>query len=149
MWGVCVPIFRDPHPTSARCRGIKCTADVTCDICKDWSVVQWEAFLKRRPYSGRRKKRPSGFALPPASQIPAPFASASSEAGRPAPPPQSLLPPPEGRDCSGRGGGGGGLARSPLPLPFFWREERGEAPRGPWLLRAHAIQLLPPFRARG
>ena len=42
------PIFRDPHPTCARCWGIKCTADVTCDICKDWSVVQWEAFLTRR-----------------------------------------------------------------------------------------------------
>ena len=29
------PIFRDPHPTCARCRGKKCTSDVTCDICKD------------------------------------------------------------------------------------------------------------------
>ena len=59
-------------------------ADVTCDICKDWSLAQWEAFLKRRPYSERRKKRPSGSALPPASQTPLPSASASSEAGRPA-----------------------------------------------------------------
>ena len=40
------PLFRDPHPTYARCRGIKCTVDVTCDICKDWSVAQWEAFFK-------------------------------------------------------------------------------------------------------
>ena len=70
------PIFRDPHPICARCRGIKCTADVTCDICKDWSVAQWEAFLKGRPYSGRRKKRPSGSALSPASQTPPPSASA-------------------------------------------------------------------------
>ena len=62
------PLFRDLHPTCARCRGVKCTADVTCDICKDWSVTQWEAFLKRRPYSGRCKKRPSGSALPPASR---------------------------------------------------------------------------------
>ena len=66
------PIFRDLHPTYARCRGIKCTADVTCDSCKDWSVAQWEVFLKPRPYSGHRKKRPSGSALPPASQAPPP-----------------------------------------------------------------------------
>ena len=59
------PLFRDPHPTSARCRGVRCTADVTCDSCKDWSVAQWEAFLKKRPYSSRRKQRPSGSALPP------------------------------------------------------------------------------------
>ena len=64
------PIFRDPHPTCARCRSIKCSADVTCDICKDWSVSQWEAFLKRCPYSGRRKKCPSGSSLPTASQTP-------------------------------------------------------------------------------
>ena len=42
-------LFRDRHPTCARCRGTKCSADVTCDICKDWSVAQWEAFLKRLP----------------------------------------------------------------------------------------------------
>ena len=63
------PLFRDPHPTFARCRGIKCSADVTCDICKDWSVTQWEAFLKRRPYSERCKKHPSGSALPSAPRL--------------------------------------------------------------------------------
>ena len=45
------PIFRDPRPTCVRCRGVKCTSDVTCDICKNWSVGQWEAFLKKRSYS--------------------------------------------------------------------------------------------------
>ena len=60
------PLFKDPHPTCVRCRGTKCSADVTCDICKDWSVAQWEAFLKRRPYSERCKKRPSGSTLPSA-----------------------------------------------------------------------------------
>ena len=95
------PIFRSPHPTCARCRGIKCSADVTCDICKDWSVSQWEAFLKRRPYSGRRKNHHSGSSLPTASQTPPPSASASLEAGRPALPPRSLPPPSEGRDCLG------------------------------------------------
>ena len=53
------PLFRDPHPTCVGCRGVKCTADVTCDICKDWSVMQLEAFLKRRHYSEHHKKRPS------------------------------------------------------------------------------------------
>ena len=53
------PLFRDPHPTCARCRGKKCTPHVTCDICKDWSVAQWEAFLKKRSYSGCCKSRPS------------------------------------------------------------------------------------------
>ena len=53
------PLFRDPHPTCARCRGKKCTSHVTCDICKDWSVAQWEAFLKKRSYSGCCKSRPS------------------------------------------------------------------------------------------
>ena len=61
------PIFRDLHPTCASCRGWKCTADVTCDICKDWSVAQWEAFLKKRSYSGRRKARPSHCASAPPS----------------------------------------------------------------------------------
>ena len=77
------PIFRDLHPTRASCRGIKCTTDMTCDICKDWSVVLWEAFLKRCPYSGCCKKCPSGSILPPVSQTPPPSASASSEAGKP------------------------------------------------------------------
>ena len=40
-----LPLFRDLHPTCARCRGRKCTSDVTCDICKDWSVPQLEAFV--------------------------------------------------------------------------------------------------------
>ena len=58
-------LLRDPYPTCARCRGTKCSADVTCDICKDWSVAQWEAFLKRRPYSERHKKCPSLCASDP------------------------------------------------------------------------------------
>ena len=53
------PLFRDSHPTCARCRGHRCFSDVTCNICKDWSVTQWEAFLKKRSYSGHRKSHPS------------------------------------------------------------------------------------------
>ena len=44
-------LFREPHPTCVRCCGRKCTADLTCDIRKDWSVAQWEAFLKKHSYS--------------------------------------------------------------------------------------------------
>ena len=84
------PLFRDLYPTCARCRGTKCSADVTCDIFKDWSVAQWEAFVKRRPNSEGRKKRPSGSALPSAPPTLLPSASAYLEAGRPAPP---LCPP--------------------------------------------------------
>ena len=40
------PLLRDLHPTCVRCRGSRCTADLTCDICKGWSVQQWEAFCK-------------------------------------------------------------------------------------------------------
>ena len=58
------PLFRDPHPTCARCRGKKCTVDVTCDICKDWSVAQWEAFLKKCAYSGRHKSRLQALTFP-------------------------------------------------------------------------------------
>ena len=35
-------------------------------------MAKWEAFLKRRPYSGCRKKSPSGSSLSPASQTPPP-----------------------------------------------------------------------------
>ena len=144
------PICREPHPTCPRCRGIKCTADVTCDICKYWSVAQWEVFLKHRPYSGRHKKHPSGSVLPPAPQTPLPTASTSLEAGRPALPPRSL-PPPEGRDRSGvvEGVHCVGSREAPLPLPFSRRKERGEVPRGPWLLRVRVTWLLPPFPGEG
>ena len=72
------PLFRDPHPTRARCRVVQCTSDVTCDICKDWSVAQWEAFLTRYTYSEHRKKHPSGSALPFAPPTLPPSASAPS-----------------------------------------------------------------------
>ena len=75
-------MFRDQHPTCAQCMGVKCSSDVTCDICKHWSVAQWEAFLKKCSYSGRHKSCPSGAALPPSG-------SASSEAGCRSPSPHS------------------------------------------------------------
>ena len=102
------PVFRDPHPTCARCRSRKCSFDVTCDICKDWSVAQWEAFLIKCPYSGRRTSRPSGSSLPPAPLPIPPSASASSEAGRHSPSPHSPSFPSEG---SGRAGKSEGVSR--------------------------------------
>ena len=96
------PPYLGTHTQRARCRGVKCTADVTCDICKDWSVAQEEAFLKKRSYSGCRKSRSSGSALPTAPSTLPPSASASSEAGRPAPPSRPPTPPSEGRGHTGK-----------------------------------------------
>ena len=65
---------RDPHPTCTRCRGRICTKDMTYDICADWSVAQWEQFVKKRSYKERKKpSRPSG------SVPPAPLASSRAE----------------------------------------------------------------------
>ena len=98
------PLFRDPHPTCARCRGVRCTAYMT-DICRDWSVAQWEAFLKRCPYSGCRKRCTSGSALPPVPQTTPPSASSSSEVGCPVPPSPSVSSPSFRGAGSLRGGG--------------------------------------------
>ena len=126
------PLFRDPNPTCVRCRAIKCSADVTCDICKDWSVKQWEAFLKWRPFSEHRKKRPSGSSLPSAPPTIPPSASASSEAGRSAPPPRSLPSSSEGRDRSGETEGVPCVGSCKVSLPPSRRsvgEDQGGAAR--------------------
>ena len=133
------PIFRDPHPTCARCRDVRCMADVACVICRDWSVAQWEAFLKKRPYSSCRKQRPSGSALSPVPQTTPPSASSSSEAGHP---PPLLL-----RGLVARGGGGGGGVPREAPPPSSLSLE--EAPRVPWLLGARGIRLPLPSRGGG
>ena len=128
------PFFRDPHPTCARCGGVKCTADVTCDICKDWSVMLWEAFLKRHLYSEFPKKCHSGCALPSVSHP-----SARVSPFRPLP---GLLQksdalghstPPEGRDRSGEVEGVpcvGSREVSPPPLPPFSGRGGGERREG-------------------
>ena len=85
------PLFRDPHPTCARCRGRRCFDDMTCDICKDWSVTLWEKFHCKRSYSERRKNRPSG-SIPTASKTSPPVPPASVEAR----PPSSLPPSVQG-----------------------------------------------------
>ena len=68
-----------PHPTCTRCRGRICTKDLTCDVCKDCSPVQWEAFAKKRSYAERKRSAcPSGSSLPPAPKS-FPHAGTSSE----------------------------------------------------------------------
>ena len=136
------PLFRDPHPTCSRCQGRRCTSDVTCDICKDWSVAQWEVFLKKQSCSGRRKSRPSGSDLPAAPQTLPPSALASSEAGRPAPP---IPPPPSFRGAWPLGGDGGCplcCALWGLLFPPEWSGGREVL----WLLGALVIWLLLPLR---
>ena len=142
MWSIYVPLFRDPHRTCARCRGTKCSVDVTCDICKDWSVTQWEAFLKKLPYSGRRKKRPSGSALPTAPPTPPPKLDALRL--------PLVHPLFFQRGVTVRGSRRVSpvwvLVRSPLPARAVRWERRGEALLGLRLMGAQVIQLLPPSR---
>ena len=59
-----LPLFRDPHPTCARCRGRKCTSELTCDICHGWSLAQWESFRSKRSYVGRNKSVPRHSVIP-------------------------------------------------------------------------------------
>ena len=80
---------RDPHPTCSRCRGRICIKDLTCDICKDWSSAQWEAFAKKRSYAEHKRSAcPSGSSLPPALTT-SPRAGTSSEVTHPAAPSSS------------------------------------------------------------
>ena len=115
-WGAFMsPLFRDPHPTFVRCGGKKCTSDVTCDICKDWSVAQWEAILKKRSYSG-----PCGLLASHCPSLPLPLLLRKLGALR-------LLPPllQKGWVCQGsrRVFPVLALAMSPLP-PLTGRWER-------------------------
>ena len=138
------PLFRDSHPTCARCRDTKCSADVTCDIFKDWSVVQWEEFLKKHPYSGCHKKRPSGSALPTAPPTLLPSASDPSvlrlgffRSQTPCSSPSSTHPSFIGAWPFGEFGGCPHVgSREVPPPPPRSVGERGAALRGPQLLGA-------------
>ena len=101
----------DPHPTCSRCRGRICPKYFTCDICKDWSLAQWEAFAKRK-----RSFRPSGSLLPPAATT-SPRAETSSEVAHAAAPSSSSSLPSEGR--GERGGLGVPLVLLPVELPLL------------------------------
>ena len=143
------PLFRDLNPTCVRCRGKKFTSDVTCDICKDWLVVQWEAFLKKRSYSRHRKSRPSGSALPLGHHPFPPLLLLLRKLGA-----VSLLhflPPFLQRGVgvrkSRRVSPTLALVVPPLP-PLALRQER-ERGGGVWLLGASVTWLLPPSWGRG
>ena len=106
---------RDPHPTCTRCRDRICAKDLLCDICKDWSWAQWEAFAKKRSFAGRkRSSRPSGSLLPPAPTT-SPRAGTSSEVTHPAAPSSSSSLPSEG----GWGGLGVPLVLLLVGLPLL------------------------------
>ena len=71
----------DPHPTCTRCRGRICTRDMTCNICANLSVAQWEQFVKKCAYKDRKKSRPTG-SVPPAP-LTSPRAFSPSAVSRP------------------------------------------------------------------
>ena len=91
------PVFRDPHPTCARCRGRNCTRDSTCSSCQDWSLDQWEALYAKRSYTDRKKSNSRHAGSPTSltsesllSSVPVKQAALSL-----APPPLSAHPPKE------------------------------------------------------
>ena len=69
-------------------------------------MVQWEAFLKKRSYSGRSKSLPSGSDLPAAPPTLPPSSLASLEARRPATLPRPLHTHPPPPSIRGRGHSG-------------------------------------------
>ena len=140
-------IDRDPHPTCTRCRGKVCTMDMTCDICADWSVAQWEQFVKKREYKDRKKpSRPSG-SVPPAP-LASPSAETSSGVSRPG---TSSSSSSSSHPSGGQGKQGGGGLRGHLvlcvgglpPLPLDLGPARGVGvPLGSRLVRSGALPLL-------
>ena len=139
---------RDSHPTCARCRGKICTKELTCDFCAVWSAEQWERFLKKRSYKGRKKHRPSG-SVPPAQQT-SPRAETSSGVSRPGTSSSSSSRPLGGR-WRGRGLGVHlVLCLGELPLlPLDLGPARGVGvPLGFRLGRAGSLPLLLLLRER-
>ena len=140
-------IDRDPHPTCTRCRGKICTMDMTCDICADWSVAQWEQFVKKRSYKDRKKpSRPSGSV--PTAPLTSPRAETPSGVSRPGTSSSS-------RPSGGQGKQGGLRGHLVLclgglpPLPLDLGPARGVGvPLGSRLVRAGALPLLLLLRER-
>ena len=149
MWHILSSLDRDPRPSCTRCRDRICTKDLSCDICKDWSLAQWEAFVEKRSFAARKRSaRPSGSSLPPAPTT-SRRAGTSSEVKHPAAPSSSFSLPSEGRV---RGGGAGGclgvpLVLLPVGLPLLplgvFRARGVEVPLD--ALPVHASALLSPL----
>ena len=89
------PVFRDPHPTCARCRGRNCARDSTCSSCQDWSLAQWEAFHDKHSYTDRKKSNSRHGGGPTSLTSESPISSAPVKQAAPslAPPPLSAPPP--------------------------------------------------------
>ena len=137
---------RDPHPTCTRCRGKVCTMEM---ICADWSVAQWEQFVKKHAYKDHKKpSRPSG-SVPPAP-LASPRAFSPSGVSRPGTSSSSSSCP-----LGGQGKQGGlrvhlvlGLERLP-PLPLDLGPARGVGVSLDFrLVRAGALFLLLLLRER-
>ena len=134
-------VDRDPHPTCSRCRGKVCTMDITCDICADWSVAQWEQFVKKRAYKDRKKtSRPSG-SVPPAP-LPSPRTETSSGVSRPGTSSSSRPSGGQGKQ-GGSQGAPGVVSRGAPSLPLDLGPARGVGvPLGSRLVRAGTLPLL-------
>ena len=122
---------RDPHPTCTRCRGKICTMGMTSDICADWSVAQWEQFVKKRAYKDRKKpSRPSG-SVPPAP-LTSPHAVSPSGVSRPGTSSSSSSRPSGGQGK--QGGSQGALVvvsrEAPSPPAQSRSSERGGSVSG-------------------
>ena len=122
---------RNPHPTCTRCRGKVCTMEMTCDICADWSVAQWEQFVKKCAYKDRKKpSRPSGSVPPAPLASPRTFSpsgvscpgTSSSSSSRPS--------GGQGKQGGSQGAPGVGSREAPSPPARFRSSERGGSVSG-------------------
>ena len=115
--------------------------DMTCDICADWSVVQWEQFVKKRTYKDRKKpSRPSGT-VPPAP-LTSPRSETSSGVSRPG---TSSSSHPSGGQGKQEGSQGAPcvVSRGASSPPARSRSsERGGVPLGSRLVRSLPLLLL-------
>ena len=121
---------RDPHPACTRCRGRICTKDMTCDICANCTVAQWEQFVKKRAYKDCKKSRPSG-SVPPAS-LTSPRAFSPSGVSRPGTSSSSSRPSGrQGKQGGGSQGAPGVVSRgAPSPPARSRSSERGGSVSG-------------------
>ena len=100
--------------------------EMTCDICADWSVAQWEQFVKKRAYKDRKKpSRPSG-SVPPAP-LASPRAFSPSGVSRPGTSSSSSSRPSGGQGKQGgsQGAPGVGSREAPSPPARSRSSERG------------------------
>ena len=120
---------RDPHPTCTRCRGKICTMEMTCDICADWSVAQWEQFVKKRAYKDRKKpSRPSGSV--PSVPLTSPLAVSPSGVSRPGTSSSSRPSGGQGKQGGSQGAPGVVSREAPSPPARSRSSERGGSVSG-------------------